>query len=90
MTARRVYIATDVPHRRARQLLADVWTALCVVGRVLGVLALAPLELAAAALGLPPVAWTIRQARTPDPVCESAAEPEPVELIGVVIPKESK
>lgn len=89
MSERRIYVATDAPSRRFRQLAADIAAAARAVGRFLAVLVLAPLELAAAALGLPPVAWTIRQHRNPS-LSPTAAEPEPVELIGVVIPKESK
>lgn len=59
MTVHRVYVTTDARARR-RQLLEDVWTAVRVAASAAAVLVAAPLEMAAALLGLPPVAWTAR------------------------------
>lgn len=65
-TVRRVHVVTDSgrwPRGRAgaRQMAADLWTALKVTAVVVATIAVAPLDLAAAALGLPPASWTARR-----------------------------
>lgn len=89
MSPRRVYVATDA--RAARGQTPGAWAAVLAVGRLLGFLVLAPLELAAAALGLPPVSWTARQIAAQVRAdwrrrCNRPHIVTPDELTGVVIP----
>lgn len=98
---RRVYVTTDA-RVRGRQLRADVWAAVRVLAGVVGSVLAAPLELVAAVLGLPPVAWTARHIidraradwrrhRFGRAAGDAEDEQETPELVGVVInPKKAK